>query len=190
MCRSSDRYWYLFSFNLFRHFSFILHRHFLSFLNDLATHMLCGRYWQTFSFIGKQNRWSLVALGRWSLRTGRLTHDLRAGEFGAVAYSRWSHDQVWLYILLFAYHNPCIFLFFLLFEYELYLQYDFFLPFDMLIFIHVILVLRGPYSYILQALLFTQGLLVFLNCCIVYDFVCTTNWTVSTCFCSRLCICM
>ena len=79
------------------------------------------------------------------------------------------------------------FFFFLLFEYELYLQYDFFTIWYVDIYSRYTC---AEGTLLLQALLFTQGLLVFLYCCIVYDFVCTTNWTVSTCFCSRLCICM
>ena len=50
-----------------------------------------GRLGQVLRAVGKQNDWSLVALGRWSLRTGRLTHDLRAGDFDVVVVGRWSH---------------------------------------------------------------------------------------------------
>ena len=50
-----------------------------------------GRLGQVLRAVGKQNEWSLVVLGRWSLRTGRLTHDLRAGEFDVVVVGRWSH---------------------------------------------------------------------------------------------------
>ena len=58
------------------HCGFLLHRRYSVF---------CGRYWLAFSFIGEQIGWSLVALDRWSLSTGRLTRNLRAGDFHVVA---------------------------------------------------------------------------------------------------------